>query len=661
MNHNRRAVPYLVPLTLLALASGVTPVVSGVIGTLTSEGAASLGMLFSDRALLYSVKISTVWATATTLGVLLLAFPIAVNIHLRPRLFPLAMVVLAVPWVVPVFISAPVWRLFFHGLNGESLFSVITGIRVNLLTQPVGSFVVVLFTSVWRSLPPAVFILYAAVRKIPRSTVEAAAIDGAGQWETARFIFFPQAREFFLILVVVGLVEGFGEFTLPFLMTAGGPPLIAGITDSYVVGATTTIELYLYDLFQFSGDMTLPVVYATVTLLVFLVLAAAWFVVRRKGRATLFVVALAIAAMLVFDRSAAGIIMVGVLVLSLPLRSVRHWTVRLASAGYLLYTAVLTISTGVLEGFQPAALPLLFLVLQPHRPRIGRAPGGGRIHAYRRGLSWMGSTSWAGLRFTSWAVIVLSSGLFLYLLLWISVSGVNSVFVDSVLPPFLGLSNYAELLSDRAFYVALLNTALVAALTAAVTIAVTFPAAAAAAVLTNAGRTVFFGLQFLRLSGGIHSLIPLFAVFLVVRLVDTRVPLVLLYAFQAAPISFIVIHAFIRDLPRSPFDAARIAGATTGQYLRRILLPVCGPPTLGAGLIAFLTAWNGFLIPLVFLTDHSKFPISIYLHNAVGTIASGSPAWGLFAAGSVVNVVVLTGLFLLVRRPFLSTSAAHIE
>ncbi len=661
MNDCKRIIPFLLPLSLLALLSGVVPVISGAAQTLSREGLASLEMLFQDRAILYAAKISTVWAFATTFGVLLLAFPIAVSIYVRPRLFPVAMVILAVPWIVPVFISAPIWRLFFHGINGESLFNTITGLRVNLLTQPVGSFLTVLFTSVLRSTPPAVFILYAVFRTVPRTIVEAARIDGATEWQTTRFIFVPQAHEILLVLIVVGLVEGFGEFTLPFLMTAGGPPLIDGITAGYVVGATTTIEIYLYDLFQFSGSFVLPVAYATVTLLVFLCLAATWLVVRRRDSAFLFFIALTSVAVLVFDRSIVGFITILSLGAALLFKSARYWIISAASGAYLLYTAILTIRLGVLQGFQPAVVPLVFLIAQcRYGIATSRRVVRDRIGSSRAGARRVANALWAVGRTSAWLIAAVAAGTFLYLLLWVSFSGVNSVFVDSVIPPFFGLRNYGELFSDRGFLVALFNTMRLAGLTAVATVGVAFPAAAAIALLTTSGRKVFLGLQFLRLSGGIHSLIPLFTVFVVVRLIDTHVPLVLLYAFQAAPIAFIVIHSFVRELPSSLFDTARIAGAGTGQYFRRILFPICGPAVINAALISFLTAWNGFLIPLIFLTDQRKFPISMYLHNTVGTIASGAPAWGLFAAGSVVNVVLLAVLFLLVRRPFQTTAAAHL-
>lgn len=661
-----RAVPYLVPLAILAAVSGVVPVIAGLAHTISGDGLSILRILFSDKAMIYSVRVSVLYAVAGTLAVMGLALPIAITLYLRPKVFPLALVALAIPAIVPVFISGPVWRLFFHGIAGDSIWRTVTGIEVNLLTQPVASFLAVLFAGTWRNLPAAILILYSAAKKVPMSCIEAARIDGARQWETVRHIFLPQMRGIALILVVVSLVEGFGEFTLPFVMTAGGPPLISGMTNTYIVGATTTVEIFLYDIFQFSGDLRVPAVYASVTLVAFSALAGLWALVRRRSTAAEArgeqsgagngtdarapIVVLTVLAVLIFDRTVPGFVIVGILVTGWLTVRFRRPVVAIASAAYVVYGVVLLASRGFLDGFQPGSILALLLI----RPPAGwlRLPDPPR---------WLGESAWMVLRIVSGSLLTVSVLVFLYLLGWVSFSGVDSVFVDSFIPEYFGLANFRGLLSDPQFYRALLNTLMLAGMTAVLTVLAAFPAAAAIATRTRRGRSVFYGLQFLRLSGGIHSLIPLFAVFLLVGLVNTNVPLVMLYAFQAAPLAFAVFHGFIRDLPRSLYDHARTVGATGGQYFRRVLLPLCGPPAMTAGLLAFLAAWNGFLIPLVFLTDQHKFPLSIYLHNAVGSIASGTPAWGLFAAGSVLNLVVLAALFTLTRKPFLSTSAAQIE
>ena len=158
---------YFIPLVVIIAASGVLPVLSSIFHSLfapASDGAVWLGFsgyaeLFEDQALLYAFNITTLWALATAAITLVWATPFAVFLYRHPRLVPVTMVLLAALWIVPVFISAPIWRMFFHGNNGASLFSALIGREINLMLDPAASFTVVLFAATVHSLPPIVVVL----------------------------------------------------------------------------------------------------------------------------------------------------------------------------------------------------------------------------------------------------------------------------------------------------------------------------------------------------------------------------------------------------------------------------------------------------------------------------------------------------------------------
>ena len=57
----------------------------------------------------------------------------------------------------------------------------------------------------------------------------------------------------------------------------------------------------------------------------------------------------------------------------------------------------------------------------------------------------------------------------------------------------------------------------------------------------------------------------------------------------------------------------------------------------------------------VFLNDDSKYTISIKLYTFIGSIASGNPRWNLFAAASIVNIALISLLFLSFKRPLQQT------
>lgn len=587
----QRALPWFIPLVVLTAISGVIPVFSGLyhalfaIGTggeaATWIGGRAFAHVFSDRALLYAFFITTAWAAASTLLTVVWAVPLAVLMTRRRRITTVAVVFLAAIWIVPVFIAAPIWRMFFHGNNGASLFSLLTGVTINLLLDPVGSFAAVLVAAVIRSMPPVVLVLFAGMRKTPRALLDAARVEGATEWQLFRFVHFATIRGYLFLLVVVTLIHAYREFTVPFLMTAGGPPLMAGITATYIVGATTTLEIYLYDLFQFSGSLSVPAAYSTLFLAFFILAATAWFVIRRQ----------------------AGI----------AFQAERRVPPRLVTrvAGRTLAQAV----------------------------------------------DW----AWRVLQWGSAVTYAVATLLFIYILIWISVSRVDAIFVDAFLPRFRSLGNFAAILSDPGFFRSLVNSVTIAGATALLASTCAFLAGAAAAIYRLHGRHIFVSLQFFHVSGGMHALIPLFALVVLLGAADRFTPIVLLYAASALPVGFYVVYAFLKEVSESLYDEARMAGAGALAFGVRILLPLCRPALVNVALLAWITAWNGFLIPLVFLNSEARFPTSVYLHRLVGTIASGSPQWGTFAAGSVLNVALLSLLFFASRRPLQFDAMAEIE
>jgi ABC-type glycerol-3-phosphate transport system permease component len=558
------------------------------------------------------------------------------------------MVFLAVLWIVPVFIAAPIWRMFFHGNNGVSLFSTLTGLEVNLLVDPISSFLTVLFAATVHSLPPVVVVIYAGLKKTPRDLADAARVEGAGELQLFRYVYLPMIRPFLFLLLVVTLIKGFQEFTVPYLMTAGGPPVLGGITDAYVVGATTTLEVYLYDLFRFSGSMAVPAAYSTAFLFLFGAVAGVWYLLRRRFRARPVLIPTTAVLVLLFDGPilAPSIPGIGVALVLLAGLRVRPAAL-IGSVGLVTLVAARVGTAGALQGLQPAVVPALGVLAA----ELGRYTGhtGGRPGAsLLAGVADAGWRAWGWVSAMAFAVTTL---VFVYLLGWISMSAVDSVFVDAVVPPFAGLQNYAALFGNSGFLRALANSVVLSAGTAAVATLVAFLAAAATVVYRRDGSRVFLGAQFFQLTGGIHSLVPLFALVVFVGLVDSYLPIIVLYAASALPVGFYVIYAFLHRLPESLWDAARIAGAGHGSYIVQILLPLSRPALVNVVLLAWITAWNGFLIPLIFLTEDSRFPVSIFLHNLVGTIASGTPSWGVFAAASVVNIALLSVLFVASRRP----------
>jgi hypothetical protein len=67
-------------------------------------------------------------------------------------------------------------------------------------------------------------------------------------------------------------------------------------------------------------------------------------------------------------------------------------------------------------------------------------------------------------------------------------------------------------------------------------------------------------IQILEMAGGMHSLIPLYRIFLFFRLIDSFIPLILIYIYQALPFTLFVLTAYLNSTPKAYRDIAELEG-----------------------------------------------------------------------------------------------------
>ena len=108
--------------------------------------------------------------------------------------------------------------------------------------------------------------------------------------------------------------------------------------------------------------------------------------------------------------------------------------------------------------------------------------------------------------------------------------------------------------------------------------------------------------------------IPLFATWSNLGFINTFVPLVL-PAFFGSPYYIYLTRQFMKALPNSYIDAARIDGAGEVGILFRIIMPLCKPILTTVALLVFIAAWNDLNGPLMYLQQSDKFTLSVGLQN----------------------------------------------
>lgn len=134
-------------------------------------------------------------------------------------------VLLIVPWAVPNYITALVWKGMFHKQFGA----------VNLALQGMGfepvawfqsfwtSFFTNLATNTWLGFPFMMVVSLGALQSIPSDLYEAAIVDGASRWQRFRNITIPLLMPALVPAVMVGTVWTFNMFNIIYLVSGGAP------------------------------------------------------------------------------------------------------------------------------------------------------------------------------------------------------------------------------------------------------------------------------------------------------------------------------------------------------------------------------------------------------------------------------------------------------
>src|SRR5258708_24749122 len=115
---------------------------------------------------------------------------------------------------------------------------------------------------------------------------------------------------------------------------------------------------------------------------------------------------------------------------------------------------------------------------------------------------------------------------------------------------------------------------------------------------------------------------------------DTLTSVILTYPTLLVPFCAWLLMGYFRTVPLELEDAARIDGASRLQTLVKIVLPMCGPGFISAGIFAFTLAQNEFLYALIFLTKTEVRTVPV---GAIAELLRGDVFyWGqLMAAGAV--------------------------
>jgi len=189
----------------------------------------------------------------------------------------------------------------------------------------------------------------------------------------------------------------------------------------------------------------------------------------------------------------------------------------------------------------------------------------------------------------------------------------------AILPDPWVFSNYTDVLIGEnapTFWGQLWNSVVVAAIAVGLTVFCASLAAFVFARIRFPGRealyTLFvFGLLF----PTAVAILPLYILVRDLGLSGSPLGVALPQAAFQLPLSIVILRPFFRSIPAELEDAARIDGCGSFGFFWRVLLPLSRPALATVSVLALVTTWNAFLLPLVLLGDASQWTLPLGVMN----------------------------------------------
>ncbi len=143
------------------------------------------------------------------------------------------------------------------------------------------------------------------------------------------------------------------------------------------------------------------------------------------------------------------------------------------------------------------------------------------------------------------------------------------------------------------------------------------------------------------------NFVTLMKVMQFVRLMNTRIGIVLLYTATQVPFNVFLIHSFVSKIPQEIDEAAIIDGATPLGLFVRVVLPLLKPVLVTVMVLTFLNTWNEFVMPLYFLGNSNKWPMTLAVYNFFGMYFKD---WNLVCADIVLTSAPVILVYLLGQK-----------
>ena len=232
--------------------------------------------LFTDTVFLTSLKNTLSYTVLCLVFQFVIGFALALFFSKKFALAKPIRGILLVPWMIPVTVTALMFKLLFAtdiGVINYILRSMhLIEDNIEWLTTPGTAMFALIFANVWIGIPFNMILISTGLTTIPKELYESASIDGANKVQSFINITLPLLKPTIESVLILGFIYTFKVYDLVYVMTSGGP-----------VNSTHMLSTYSYklsfEMFQYSKGSAV----ANVLLIILMIVGTFYIKVTTEG------------------------------------------------------------------------------------------------------------------------------------------------------------------------------------------------------------------------------------------------------------------------------------------------------------------------------------------------------------------------------------------
>ena len=204
----------------------------------TFAGLANYATILHDAVFRGSLLTTVIWTVGCTVADVVLGMAAAIIVNQLTWFRGPIRAALMMPYIVGYVIASYAWLWLYqgeYGLINQLLLSWgVIGQPISLLSSLIWALPAVMLVNIWKTAPFAMIMFLAGLQAVPDQAVLAAQLDGASPSRAFLEVTLPYLRRVLIITSVLLTFQNFNTFTIPYIMTSGGPLNRTEIVSNYI-------------------------------------------------------------------------------------------------------------------------------------------------------------------------------------------------------------------------------------------------------------------------------------------------------------------------------------------------------------------------------------------------------------------------------------------